>query len=691
MPNVLHQFGPFVLDLRTRTLLRGRAIVPLTPKEFDTLQCLVENAGTVVSKETLRESIWPRRLFLSDSNLAQHIKALRRKLGEGSEGNSFIKTAVGEGYYLTVPVTAVPATTREPPEPLSARPPLFSGKHVLWSAGAVILAVLGGAGYLITTRGGGLRAIEFRAVTNDGLPKIGPLLSDGHRLFFLEQINEDWKVVSVPTTGGEVSTFATPLPIDRLHDIAADGSSLLLSTLEGAGTKLWSWPIAGGSPRVIPSEYGDAGWAPDRNRIAFGQNTSLVVMTSGGARTASSVSRFARVLNPHWSPDGVRISFTLMDPKNVTSSLWQVDSTGKRWERMAQTAGSGDDQANGIWTSDGRYFVYEAGSAQRHDLWMLPRADGVLASYLSSAFRITNGPLNWKWPAPAKGGGQIFAFGESVRGELVRLDPKTKVWRSYLGGIPAYEIDFSRDGKWITYTRFPEHTIWKMKADGSERVQLTTTEFEAHQPHWSPDGSRIAFMARKPDKPWRVVTLEIASGATAEPISDANDQGVPTWSKDGHSLVFGDWLFVKEPVAMGIHLFDLQTRRLSTLAESANLWTPRWSPDGEYVSALRPRGGALLVARCCFSNWKTILEGTSLDDPMWSPDSKYIFLIAGSRSNSRSLILRVTVPEGRVEEIADIHDFPTTDEQWFGLAPDGSVLGLRGVRVQEIYALDYKL
>ena len=124
-------------------------------------------------------------------------------------------------------------------------------------------------------------------------------------------------------------------------------------------------------------------------------------------------------------------------------------------------------------------------------------------------------------------------------------------------------------------------SAWHAKADGSDRIQLTPDAYEAHQPHWSPDGSRIAFMARKPGKPWRIVILDVASGATEEPIPEGGEQGVPTWSKDGHSLVFGELLFVKDPTSMRIHFFDEQTPRVSELPGSEKLMdaamVARWS------------------------------------------------------------------------------------------------------------------
>jgi Tol biopolymer transport system component len=260
----------------------------------------------------------------------------------------------------------------------------------------------------------------------------------------------------------------------------------------------------------------------------------------------------------------------------------------------------------------------------------------------------------------------------------------------YLNGISAYELSFSQDGNLIAYTRYPEHTIWVAHADGSEPLQLTPAGIEAHQPHWSPDGRRIACMARELGKPWHILIVDAGTKSISWPIASGDDQGVPTWSRDGRSLMFGDHLLVKDHREMRIRLFDELTNQLSVLSGSTNLWTPRWSPDGTYISALRPDGTALLLSRPRSGEWKTVFEGLALDDSMWSHDSKSIFLMASSAPGTKQLVL-VQVGDGRVERLADVLTFPVTEEQWFGIAPDGSMLGLKGVFSEEIYALDYKL
>jgi TolB-like protein/Tfp pilus assembly protein PilF len=72
-------------------------VLPLTTKSFDTLLHLVEQAGQVVTKAALLESVWPN-VRVEENSLSQCISALRRTLGEDPADHRFIVTVPGRGY-----------------------------------------------------------------------------------------------------------------------------------------------------------------------------------------------------------------------------------------------------------------------------------------------------------------------------------------------------------------------------------------------------------------------------------------------------------------------------------------------------------------------------------------------------------------------------------------------------------------
>ena len=107
-----YQFGPFHLDVRERRLSRGGEVIPLRLKVFDTLLVLVENAGRLVTKQELLDTVWPGTT-VEENNLNHNVSVLRKALGEPATGQQYIETVPRVGYRFAAPVEA----TAAPPRP----------------------------------------------------------------------------------------------------------------------------------------------------------------------------------------------------------------------------------------------------------------------------------------------------------------------------------------------------------------------------------------------------------------------------------------------------------------------------------------------------------------------------------------------------------------------------------------------
>ena len=100
----IHRFGPFVLDVADRSLKRDGAPIPLTPKTFDLLVTLVENAGRLVEKDSLLRSVWPD-VAVEEGNLTKGVFSLRQILEEEG-GPRYIETVPKRGYRFVGPITS---------------------------------------------------------------------------------------------------------------------------------------------------------------------------------------------------------------------------------------------------------------------------------------------------------------------------------------------------------------------------------------------------------------------------------------------------------------------------------------------------------------------------------------------------------------------------------------------------------
>jgi DNA-binding winged helix-turn-helix (wHTH) protein len=112
-----YEFGPFQLNAATRLLLREKKEVPLTPKLFDTLLLLVEHSGEVLERQELIQAVW-HDACVEEGNLTTTIYALRKALGDGRAGATYIATVSRRGYRFIAPVKRVTEEAPTPVEPV---------------------------------------------------------------------------------------------------------------------------------------------------------------------------------------------------------------------------------------------------------------------------------------------------------------------------------------------------------------------------------------------------------------------------------------------------------------------------------------------------------------------------------------------------------------------------------------------
>ncbi|MCY0964971.1 response regulator [Parathalassolituus penaei] len=99
----LLRVGELILNPSDRGVtVNGESLV-LTGAEFGVLQCLMEHAGELVSKDALSMAALGRALMAYDRSIDMHVSNLRKKLGHRDDGNDWIKTVRSRGYLLVKP------------------------------------------------------------------------------------------------------------------------------------------------------------------------------------------------------------------------------------------------------------------------------------------------------------------------------------------------------------------------------------------------------------------------------------------------------------------------------------------------------------------------------------------------------------------------------------------------------------
>lgn len=670
------RFGEFELDLSTRELWTNGSKQTLAPQPFQVLQLLIEHHGDLVTRDMLIRRLWPSDTFVDyEQGLKKAIARLRENLGDSAEEPRFIENLPRQGYRFiaevhekhstrsTVKHIAVLPASRDLSDPVDRSRKWI---RLAIAVGAVVVIAL----MVITW----LRlkeplptVAESKALTNDGVAKYS-LVTDGARLYYAEMVNGVFGISQISLSGGEKLWTKMPFADPNIYDISPDRSKLLVGG--NSSRQLWVVPIPAGEPHVVGdvTTHG-ACWDPDGIHVIYAKDHDIYRVNQDGSETRKLASIGGYPGFPHFSPKGDRIRFNAFDAQAGTISIWEMLLNGREIHLLWPAQQEPLNRCCGLWSQTGKLFFFLVG--QRFgDIWVADE------KRLSGAARLTAGPLAYGAFAPSEDGKRLFAVGTLLRAELTRYDPETKIFAPFLGGISALDVDISRDGKWVTYVAFPDHTIWICKSDGSQCRQMTFPPIQGFMPRWSPDGNTIVFTDLRQA---RIYTVSREAG-TPSPLlpEDKKNQIDPSWSPDGQAIIFARSHLDPD---LAVYQLHLKTRTIQMIPGSKDLTGPRMSPDGRFIAALSRDWKSLMLYDTTIQQWET-LATAGFGYATWSHDGAWLY----ARSSAHSVV-RFKIADRHMEFVVDLKDFPEPGPSWMGLAPDDSILLHRDRSTSEIYSL----
>ena len=713
----IFRFGSFELSEREGELRKNGVRIKLQEHPLRVLLELASNSGRLVTREELQQKLWPADTFVDfDVGVNTAIRKLRQALGDEAENPRFIETLAKRGYRFVAPVTATalsveparsiaettaPATETEAvalssestvafdsgsqpvtPLPLQAVRKTFPHIARLSYVAAAVVALAALAVVVVWWRSPPAAPVveSVTQLTDDGVPKLGRLVTDGSRVYFNEGSALSFKIVQVAVTGGPTAVIPITIPSPWVEGLTREGSALLVTAGWFGDTvreNLWTVPLPAGQPRRLGGlDARSSSFSPD-GRILFAKGGELYLAEHDGSNPRRLVSIDGIIGRPSLSPDGRQLSFT-RNSQSSPPSLFEANSDGSGVRPMLDTR-QNSDVCCAEWTPDGKYLVFSKSSGSIWDIYVLPLQSG-LSSRSQEPVRLTNGPLSYSGVVPSRDGKQIFAIGTLRRGELVRYDGKSRQFLPFLSGISAIDPTFSTDGKWVAYITYPDHSLWRSRADGADRLQLTYPPVRPIYPFISPDGKRVAFSTTVGD-----VYIVSMDGGPPQRIFEKNGS-TATWSPDGNRLVVTS----HDATDWELATYDLRSGRLSPLPSSRGLSGAQWLTQ-ETLVALAKFPRRLVSFDLRTQKQSDLILGTVVNWAM-SPDYKYLYYTTGGAEPEA---LRLRLADQKVETITSLKDlYRVTDRvdgnSQISVTADSSAVFTRDTGTQEIYAFTVK-
>jgi len=540
------------------------------------------------------------------------------------------------------------------------------------------------------------RVTAIKQVTHDGYRKTN-LLSDDSSLFVTEVPGTNRMIAKLDLAGSGRVVLPTPFSSLQALDLSPDHSQLLISsTSKSSGeSEFWTLPVSSGKPARIGDLGGrDASWSADGKHLVFAKDSDLFVANADGSEVRKVYTAAGAIFAARFSPDGQRIRFTVSNTEQNTVSLWEVRRTGMNAHAMLADWPFKTTACCGSWTADGKYYIFQAGQTLSStniivtSLWALPESKSANVA----PTQITSGPMSFGNAFAARDSKTLWAIGVQPSVEVVKYEARKKQFVPLISGLSATDVDFSNDGKWIAYVAVPEGTLWRARADGSDRLQLTSDSERAALPHWSPDGKQIAFASTKSGGSWKLSLVSANGGDAHEMLKENGSQIDANWSPDGVRLMFGE--YNRDKNGLKIRIMNFKTNEITTIPGSDGLFSPRWSPDGRYIAAMSPNGTDMMLFDFNTQIWTTWLKepAGAFSYPSWSADSQYLYfddLVTGAEA-----IRRVKVGASDAEtvfELGSLERYPGALGPWAGRAADGSFMFVKDRSTQEVYQLSLEL
>ena len=698
------RFSDFEVDVRSGELRKCGRKIRLQEKPFQILALLIEQPGELVTREEMRQKLWPSDTFVDfDHSLGTAISKLRLAFGDSPQNPRFIETVASRGYRFIAPMES-PGET--PSSPTIVASEQFPEASVIDAT----VAVLERESNVVAIHGTGQRHRETIWVLGIAVVA-GALLFAGLGFWFRR-----------PAERRTVTRLAIPLPAgqqlvgDNNVAMSPDGMNLVYAARQQGGPQLYlrslesleAVPIAGTEGGKVPF------FSPDSQWIGFFAATKLKKVRISGGVVSNLCDSSANGSGANWGTDGRiyfepqgqsgiwRVSAEGGTPEPVTTLDRQQGESDHLWPQLLPGGkailftvwtGAGIDDAHlavqvlgtnhhrivirgasggGRYVSSG-HLVFVRGGTLMAVPFDLARLDvtavapvelvkGALEGGTSGSFSISAGGTLAYAPGPSSIAAMTRLVWVDRSGRTEPLAAPTRAYRN---------VSLSPDGRRVAIgTLGNSADIWIYDLVRNTLTRLSS-EVGNLFPLWAPDNNRVTYVMfrhgtrdiyRRPSDGGGDDELLVANGHDAFPMS---------WSPDGRILAFDQ----TDP-STGSDLWTVDVggdRKPHPFLNSPyDERFPEISPDGHWLAYESNESGRFEVYVSTFpvpgQKWQISTDGGG--EPTWAHSGSELFY----RSGNKMMVLDVrTKPNFAVglPRVLFQGDYYSWGKRSYDVSPDG--------------------